>query len=95
MIGRVKRGTPSVHPVQGDELRALRRLKWEMPPHPDFVFMTERKGPFSTAGFARLVECAGAKAGLPLKVHAHMLRHACGFKLANVGVDTRALQHYL
>jgi len=24
-----------------------------------------------------------------------MLRHACGFKLANQGVDTRALQHYL
>ncbi len=24
-----------------------------------------------------------------------MLRHACGFKLANNGVDTRALQHYL
>jgi len=28
-------------------------------------------------------------------VHPHMLRHACGFKLANDGVDTRALQHYL
>jgi len=28
-------------------------------------------------------------------VHPHMLRHACGFKLANDGHDTRALQHYL
>jgi type 1 fimbriae regulatory protein FimE len=27
--------------------------------------------------------------------HPHMLRHACGFKLANDGHDTRALQHYL
>ena len=28
-------------------------------------------------------------------IHPHMLRHACGFKLANDGHDTRALQHYL
>jgi site-specific recombinase XerD len=57
--------------------------------------MTERKGPFSTAGLARLVERAGAGAGLRFKAHAHMLRHACGCKLANDGHDIRALQHYL
>jgi integrase len=94
-VRRVKKGTPSVHPLQGDELRALRRLKREMPPHGDFVFMTERKGPFSTAGFARLVERAGVEAGLPFKAHPHMLRHACGYKLANDGHDTRSLQAYL
>jgi type 1 fimbriae regulatory protein FimB/type 1 fimbriae regulatory protein FimE len=27
--------------------------------------------------------------------HSHMLRHACGFKLANDGHDTRAIQAYL
>ena len=32
---------------------------------------------------------------LPPTVHPHMPRHGCGFKLANDGVDTRALQHYL
>jgi site-specific recombinase XerD len=66
-----------------------------MPAHAAFVFMTERNGPFSTAGFARLVERAGAEAGLPFTAHPHMLRHACGYKLANDGHDTRALQHYL
>src|SRR5258708_369108 len=30
-----------------------------------------------------------------ISAHPHMLRHACGFKLANDGHDTRALQHYL
>jgi site-specific recombinase XerD len=40
-------------------------------------------------------ERAAESAGLKLKAHAHMLRHACGFKLANDGVDTRALQAYL
>jgi len=45
----------------------------------------------SAAGHARL----GKAAKLPFAVHPHMLRHACGFKLANDGHDTRALQHYL
>ena len=42
-----------------------------------------------------MVERAGEAAGLALKVHPHMLRHACGFALANKGHDTRALQAYL
>jgi len=93
-VRRSKRGTPSTHPILGDELRALRRLRRENP-HAEFVFLSERGGPFSTAGFARLVERAGAETGLDLKVHPHMLRHACGYKLANDGHDTRALQHYM
>jgi integrase len=35
-----------------------------------------------------MVKRAGAAAKLGIKVHAHMLRHACGFKLANDGIDT-------
>jgi integrase len=93
-VRRSKRGTPSTHPILGDELRALRRLQRENP-HAEFVFLSERGGPFSTAGFARLVERAGAEAGLGFKAHPHMLRHSTGYKLANDGVDTRALQHYL
>ena len=42
-----------------------------------------------------MVERAGRAAGLPFKAHPHMLRHACGFALANEGHDTRALQAYL
>ena len=93
-VRRVKKGTPSVQPIQGDTLRVLRRLRRENP-HGEFVFMTERKGPFSTAGFARLVERAGKEAKIGMKIHPHMLRHAAGYKLANDGVDTRSLAHYL
>ena len=32
---------------------------------------------------------------MPFKVHPHMLRHACGYALANKGTDTRTLQAYL
>jgi integrase len=94
-VRRAKRGTPSTHPIVGDELRALRRLQREQDPKSSFVFTSERGSPFTTAGFARMVERAGAEAELGFKAHPHMLRHACGFALANKGHDTRALQAYL
>jgi type 1 fimbriae regulatory protein FimB/type 1 fimbriae regulatory protein FimE len=94
-VRRVKQGTPSTHPILGDELRALRRLKREQESKSPFVFTSERGAPFSTAGFARMIERVGAVAKLGFKAHPHMLRHACGYKLANDGHDTRALQAYL
>jgi type 1 fimbriae regulatory protein FimB/type 1 fimbriae regulatory protein FimE len=93
-VRRVKQGTPSTHPILGDELRALRRLKREQE-RSAFVFTSERGASFGTAGFARMVERAGVEAKLGFKVHPHMLRHACGYALANRGHDTRALQAYL
>ena len=94
-VRRVKQGTPSTHPIRGDELRALRRLQREQAPKSPFVFTSERGAPFTTAGFARMVERAGIEAKLRFKAHPHMLRHACGYALANNGHDTRALQAYL
>jgi integrase len=94
-VRRVKKGTPATHPILGDELRALRKLQREQEPKSPFVFISERGSPFTTAGFARMVERAGADAKLGFKAHPHMLRHACGFALASKGHDTRALQAYL
>src|SRR5665213_2251530 len=91
-VRRVKQGTPSTHPILGDELRALRRLRREQDPKSPFVFTSERGTPFTTAGFARMIERAGVEARLSFKAHPHMLRHACGYALANKGHDTRALQ---
>jgi integrase len=62
--------------LRGDELRAVRRLQRESETSP-FVFVSGDP-PFSTAGFARMIERAAAGAGLDLKAHPHMLRHACG-----------------
>jgi type 1 fimbriae regulatory protein FimB/type 1 fimbriae regulatory protein FimE len=92
-VHRLKSGKPSTHYLQADELRALRDLKKET--ESAFVFTSERKSPFTTAGFARLVERSGIAAGFEFKVHPHMLRHACGFALANKGHDTRSIQDYL
>jgi type 1 fimbriae regulatory protein FimB/type 1 fimbriae regulatory protein FimE len=94
-VRRVKQGSPSTHPILGDELRSLRRLQREQQPKSPFMFTSERGAPFSTAGFARMVERAGVEAGFGFKAHPHMLRHACGFALAAKGHDTRALQAYL
>jgi type 1 fimbriae regulatory protein FimB/type 1 fimbriae regulatory protein FimE len=94
-VRRAKNGTPSVHPIHGDELRALRKLQREQDPVSPFVFTTERGGPFSVSAFQRLVLRAGETAKLGFPAHPHMLRHACGFALANKGVDTRAIQSYL
>jgi len=86
--------TPATHPLTGNELRDLRKLKRENDSSP-FVFVSELGTPFTTMGFSQMLKRAAEKAGLGIKVHAHMLRHACGFKLANDGVDTRSLQSYL
>jgi hypothetical protein len=91
-VRRIKQGTPSTHPILGDELRALGRLHREQEPKSPFVFTSERGAPFTTAGFARMIERAGRVAKLSFKAHPHMLRHACGYALANRGHDTRALQ---
>ena len=93
-VSRLKNGMPSVHPLTGTELRALRRLKREQEPG-RHVFLSERGAPMSAAGFRRMIERLGKAAKIPFKVHPHMLRHATGFKLANQGVDTRSLQQYL
>ena len=93
-VRRTKGGTPATHPLTGRELRGLRKHQRGALAEA-FVFVSERGAPLSAPGFSRMVERAGRAAGLGIKVHAHMLRHACGYALANAGHDTRALQAYL
>jgi integrase len=75
-VRRVKQGTPSTHPILGDELRALRRLQRDQAPKSPLVFTSERGTPFTTADFARMIERAGRVAKFSLKAHPHMLRRA-------------------
>ena len=89
-----KNGADSTHPLRGPEIRALRRLQRDYPDTP-YVFVTERKGPLTASTMRKMMARAGVKAKIKFPVHPHMLRHGCGFKLANDGQDTRAIQHYL
>ena len=84
-VRRLKNGSPATHPLTGKELRALRRLQREQELKSPFVFTSEHGTPFTKRGFQAIVERAGEAAGFDMKIHPHMLRHACGFKLANDG----------
>jgi type 1 fimbriae regulatory protein FimB/type 1 fimbriae regulatory protein FimE len=94
-VTRVKHGTPSTHPLTGRELRALRRLHRETESKSPFLFLSERGSPMTVSNFQKLINRACEAAGLKIKAHPHMLRHACGFHQANAGRDTRSLQAYL
>src|SRR5262245_25249062 len=93
-VRRLKNGTPSVHPLRGDEVRALRRLRREQAPG-QFVFVSERGAPMTPKAFHSTMRRLGERIGLPFRIHPHMLRHACGYALANRGHDTRSLQAWL
>jgi type 1 fimbriae regulatory protein FimB/type 1 fimbriae regulatory protein FimE len=93
-VRRLKNGIPSVHQLGGEEMRSLRALKREDGAS-RFVFMTERGAPMTPAGFRKMLSRVAVASKFQFSVHPHMLRHACGYKLANDGRDTRALQHYL
>jgi type 1 fimbriae regulatory protein FimE len=93
-VSRLKNGTPSTQPIRGPELRALRELRRDYPDSP-YLFVTERDGPMTPATARKIIARAGELAKLPFPIHPHMLRHACGFKLAGEGQDTRAIQQYL
>jgi type 1 fimbriae regulatory protein FimB/type 1 fimbriae regulatory protein FimE len=94
-IRRAKGGQPSVHPIGGKEMRAMRKLQRETHGASPYVFVSERGSPLSVAGYQRMIARAGKAASFSFLVHSHMLRHSTGYKLANDGHDTRAIQHYL
>jgi integrase len=91
-VRRAKGGIGTRQPLAARELRALRRLQREA--SGVHLFVSERGAPLSVAGYQRMVARAG-EARFPFLIHSHMLRHSCGYKLANDGHDTRAIQHYL
>jgi type 1 fimbriae regulatory protein FimE len=93
-VRRVKQGRPSVHPLRGPELRALRHVQ-RLYAGSAYLFVSERGGPLAPRSMRHIILRAGETAGLALPIHPHMLRHACGFYLANKGIDTRAIQQYL
>ena len=93
-VNRLKNGVASTHPLRGPELRKLRQLRRDYPDGP-YLFVSERGGPMTASNVRKMVTRAGEEAELGFPAHPHMLRHACGYKLANDGHDTRALQHYL
>ncbi|MBD0335762.1 MAG: tyrosine-type recombinase/integrase [Cyanobacteria bacterium Co-bin13] len=94
MIHRLKGSKSGQHPLKDDEVEALGQLR-QAYPGSQYLFPNERGGNLTRAAISRIVERCGEIAELPLPVHAHMLRHACGYHLANQGLDTRLIQDWL
>ena len=93
-LARLKNGIPSVHPLTGQELRALKRLRREHP-NSRHVFLSSRGTPMTRQNVNAFLADLGREAGFDFPLHPHLLRHATGYKLANDGRDTRSIQHYL
>jgi type 1 fimbriae regulatory protein FimB len=97
-VARLKKGISTTHPLRSDEIRVIKAWMVErkkMAPQTDAFFISERRGPLSRKTAWLAIRNYGQLAGLPLPAHPHMLRHACGFALADQGADTRLIQDYL
>ena len=97
-VQRLKKGLSTTHPLRNDEIKIIKtwlkeRAKMELATNAFFV--SERRGPMNRKTAWLAIRNYGERAGLPLTAHPHMLRHACGFALADQGADTRLIQDYL
>lgn len=93
-IRRLKRGLSTEHPIAGDELRAIKRYLSTREDALPWLLISERQQPLTRQSVNYVLRTAAAAAQLP-PVHPHMLRHSCGFTLANRGYDLRLIQDYL
>ncbi|ELY3084874.1 MULTISPECIES: tyrosine-type DNA invertase [Klebsiella] len=98
-IHRLKKGFSTTHPLLNKEILALKRwldIRDEYPQSTsEWLFLSRKGNPLSRQQFYQIISASGDQAGLPLEIHPHMLRHSCGFALANMGIDTRLIQDYL
>jgi site-specific recombinase XerD len=97
-VSRLKKGLSTTHPLRNDEARAIKAWlvkRHQMNPDSNAFFVSERRNPMNRRTVWDAIRRYGEKAGLSLATHPHMLRHACGYELANQGADTRLIQDYL
>jgi type 1 fimbriae regulatory protein FimB len=99
-VKRLKRGLSTTHPLRADEIRAINawlkiRAAMKLPATVSTFFVSEQRKPLHRSTVNYFLKTASAAASLPFAAHPHLLRHACGFALADQGADTRLIQDYL
>jgi type 1 fimbriae regulatory protein FimB len=95
-IARLKGSLSTEQPLLTEELRSLKRyLQQRSDSQLPWLFLTERGDQFTRFSINYLVSSSGERGGLAFHVHPHMLRHGCGYALANRGYDLRLIQDYL
>lgn len=93
-VTRLKNGNPARHYLTPGEVDALQLMRPTNPGRGP-IFISERGRSLTAAAFAKMLTRAAASVNFAIQVHPHMLRHACGYKLANDGCDARLIQDYL
>lgn len=99
-VRRLKNGFSTIHPLRFDELEAIARWTqvragWKAAQKTNAIFISRRGTQLSRQQAYRIIHSAGEEAGTATHTHPHMLRHACGYELAERGTDTRLIQDYL
>ncbi|KML17793.1 hypothetical protein VL10_23995 [Leclercia adecarboxylata] len=99
-VRRLKNGLSSSHPLCPRVFKAL--LVWlkirdmkEAFKSSIYLFPSTKGNMLSRQTVYLMMQHIGEKADIGINVHPHMLRHACGYELANKGMDTRLIQDYL
>jgi len=93
-VRRLKGSNSGMHPIEGDELRAIRRYLGQRKDSLPWLFLSERRGRLTRFAINYLVTRTAEEAGLA-NLHPHCLRHSCGYALADRGVDLRTIQEWL
>ena len=86
-VARLKGGLSVEHPIGGDELRAIRRWLAQRDNALPWLFISERNQPMTRQSVSYLIGSTALRAGIG-RINPHMLRHSCGFALANRGYDS-------
>jgi type 1 fimbriae regulatory protein FimB len=97
-VARLKKGLATTHPLRMEEVRAIKArmaCRERMQADCDAFFLSQRRQPLNRRTVWSIIRSCGKIADLGFDVHPHMLRHACGFALADQGADTRLIQDYL
>jgi type 1 fimbriae regulatory protein FimB len=93
----VKRGKNSLdteQPIEGDELRAIKRYLTARTDKLPWLFVSERGQPLTRQAVNYIIAQVGKRARLG-DVWPHMLRHSAGYALSNRGHDFRLLQDFM
>lgn len=88
-VRRVKGSISSTHPMRADVQRKLKRYLKTRESASPWVFLSERGQSLTTRSVNKILR------RIAPDIHPHMLRHTCGYDMANKGIDLRVIQAWL